>query len=146
MRSICVLLLVILLGGCSSMQEGTRGFLGVSTKVLEDGRQDAIKQTFRYDYDSCYNEALKILKKTEVDTYIYAQDRKKGLIAVYLSETDTTPVGIFFLAINANNTQIEVASPATYAKESIANKLFSRLIIALNPGQEKAAEKKGEVK
>jgi hypothetical protein len=55
-------------------------------------------------------------------------------------------VGIFFLAIDANNTQIEVASPATYAKESIANKLFSRLIIALNPGQEKAADKKGEVK
>lgn len=126
--------LLIGLSGCASIKEGAKGFLGVSTKALEDTRKDAIKQTFKYDYDTCYNKTIEILK--EIKAYIYAKDAQKNLIAVYVSEEDTTPVGLFFKKIDANNTQIEVSSLSTYAREQIATKVFSQLIMALNPIKE----------
>ena len=49
------------------------------------------------------------------------------MIAVYFSESDTTPIGIFFKEIGANTTQMEVSSPSSYAKELIAERLFSVL-------------------
>jgi len=117
--------------GCATIKETAKGIAGVSTKVLEVGRKDAIIKTFNYDYDACYNKVVDILK--HIGAYIYAKDRKKQMIAIYVSETDTTPVGLFFKVIDTNNTQIEISSPSTYAKEFIARDVFLALEKSLKP-------------
>jgi hypothetical protein len=117
--------LLFTLSGCASLKETARGFAGISTKVLEDNRPSAIAKTLNYDYFTCYAKTLDTLKK--IGVYTYSKDIKKHIIAIYVSDEDTTPVGIFFKEIDANNTQVEIASPSTYAKELISSKLFSEL-------------------
>jgi hypothetical protein len=131
---ICNLSFIILLSGCATVIEGTKGVLGISTKSLEEGRKDAIAKSFNYDYSTCYAKTQGILK--QIDAYIYAQDKKKSMIAIYVSETDTTPVGLFFKEIDTNNTQIEVSSPSKYAKETIAKRLFAIMEGQEDPGKE----------
>lgn len=127
--------LFLSLFGCSTIKEAAKGIAGVSTKILEDGRKGAIRKTFNYDYNTCYNKVRGALKET--GSYIYAEDPKKQMLAIYVSKTDTTAVGIFFKGIDTANTQIEVSSPSTYAKEHIANMLFSVLEASLNPKEKK---------
>ena len=117
--------------GCSSLKEYSQGFLGVSIKVLEEGRKNAKLRTFNFDYFTAFTKTLDVLKN--IGAYIYAKDIKKHMIAVYVSKEDTTAVGIFFKEIGAANTQVEVSSPSTYAKELMANKLFKAL--EQTPGQ-----------
>jgi len=124
---------MLLLSGCATIKEDGKKMLGVSTKALEEGRKEAIKKQFNYDYKTCYNKVKAILK--ENDSYIYAQSLNKHMFAVYVSEEDTTPVGLFFEEIGAADTQVEVSSPSTYAKELISTKVFSELEKALNPQQ-----------
>ncbi len=108
--------------GCAEVWEGAKGITGVSTKALEDNRKAAITKAFNYDYFTCYTKSLDILKAMKA--YIYTQSIKKHMIAIYVSEWDTTPVGLFFKEIDKNNTQIEVSSLSTYAKEFISGELF----------------------
>jgi hypothetical protein len=116
---------VVALLGCGTIKEVAKGFMGVSTKAMEDNRKSAITKTFNYDYLTCYTQTLDILKR--IQAYIYMQSIKKHMIAIYVSEEDTTPVGLFFKEIDATNTQVEVSSPSTYAKEFISGKVFSVL-------------------
>ena len=135
--------------GCASLKEGTKCVLGISTKVLEDGRKDAVKKTFASDYNSSYSRVKQALKVKEA--YIYAEDPNKGMIAVYAAPNkkaaasgddesifgDTTPVGIFLTQTDAAHTQIEVSSPSTYDKEYIAKIVFSALEEETNAPSEK---------
>lgn len=111
------------LTGCASTKEIAKGIIGISTKETEKSRADAIKKTFNYGYKDCYDRVLEALGR--IGVYIYAKN--KDMVAVYVSETDTTCVGIYFKQLDANNTLIEVASASTYAKELISRKLFSAL-------------------
>jgi len=128
----CCLLATVLLG-CATIKEAAKGFAGVSTRILEEGRKDAAKKSFAVGYDSCYAKVKDILKEKtkdalkgeEVGPYIYAEDVKNKMIAIYVSDTDTTPVGIFFAEEAKGQTLIEVSSPSTYAKELIAHKIFT---------------------
>ena len=125
-KPISVLLLTfcfIHLYGCASIKESARGFAGISTKILEDNRNNGLKKTFNYDYDACYNKIMHALSINKC--YVYAQDYKKNLIAVYVSEDDTTPAGIFLNKADGGNTLVEVSSPSTYAKEEISKVVFS---------------------
>ena len=131
---------IILISGCTTLEKGARELMGTSTRTVEETRQDAIKEIFRFDFNTCYEKSKEILK--DINTYIYAQKKEEKLIAVFVTEVDTTPVGVFFKEIDANNTQVEVSSPSGYAKELIATKLFSRLTMALNPIEEKEASPK----
>lgn len=131
----CVFLSVILINGCTSIKEAAKGFAGVSTKELEAGRGSAILKTFEYDYFDMFIKSLDVLK--DMKSYIYTQDIKKHMIAIYVSEEDTTPVGIFFKEISATSTQVEVSSPSIFAKELISDKLFKAL-------SAQSGEKKGE--
>jgi len=134
----CVLLIFALcilnFTGCAGLKEGVKKFAGVSTRVIEEDRGQAINRTFNYDFFSCYTQTEDILKKLGV--YIYAKDLKKQMIAVYVSESDTTPVGLFFKEVERNITRVEVSSPSSYAKEMIAEKLFSKLDKQLAVGEE----------
>lgn len=118
--------------GCATITETAKGFLGISTKVLEDGRKEAIKRTVNSNVDTCFALVEKTLK--EKGAYIYAKDTKKKMIAVYISAENTTPVGVFFKELNATNTQIEISSPSKFGKEAIAEKVFSAF-------EEKSTEK-----
>ncbi len=119
---ICALCFVISALGCGTIKEVAKGFMGVSTRSLEKARKDAIIKTFNYDYFTCYNKTLDILRRMQA--YIYIQSIKKHMLAIYISEEDTTPVGLFFKEIDATNTQVEVSSLSTYAKEFISEKVF----------------------
>jgi hypothetical protein len=125
--------LSVSLVGCITVKETAKGILGVSTKALEDNRKDAIKKTFNHDYNTCYSRTKEVLKENKV--YIYCEDPKKNLLAIYISQEDTTTVGLFFKAIDQTHTQIEVSSGSTYAKELISGKVFR----ALDTEQEKGS-------
>jgi hypothetical protein len=122
---ICALSFVILTTGCAPITEGVKTVAGVSTRVLENGRKAAVTRTINYDYFTCYTKTLGILK--QLKAYVYAKDIKKGMIAIYVSEAETTPVGFFFKEVDQKNTLVEVTSPSTYAKEYFAGKIFPLL-------------------
>ncbi|MCX5713586.1 MAG: hypothetical protein NT033_01990 [Candidatus Omnitrophica bacterium] len=128
---------VIGLWGCATVVDLPKGFAGISTKVLEDRRGEALAKTFHYNYNTGYDKAKKILNK--MGCYIYTQNYKKHLIAFYLSESDTTPVGVFFKEVDLENTKVEVSSPSISAKEYIAKRFFA--IMAGLPDPEMKKEK-----
>lgn len=134
---VCAILFGVFASGCAGVKEAGRGFLGVSTKVLENNREGSLKKKFNFDYNSCSEKVIKSLKSG--GTYIYNQDAKKGMIAVYISTEDTTPVGIFLTKIDANNTEVEVASPSSYGKKTIAKMIFDDLsgVVKIKKDKEK---------
>ncbi|MHB8155704.1 MAG: hypothetical protein ACYDFR_06640 [Candidatus Omnitrophota bacterium] len=133
-----VYVLLTVLSGCATVKEMGKGFIGVSTQVLEEKRSDALKKSFALGYNDCYVKVKNILNLKDKETYIYAEDPKNKMIAVYLSSTDTTPVGIFFTEETGVNTLIEISSPSIYAKEEIANRIFAGL------AKEKSIDDKGK--
>lgn len=116
---------LLFLGGCAGLKEGLRGFAGISTKVLEDSRPQASSMVYAGDFAACYQTVKRGLKR--IEAYIYAEDTQKHLIALYVSESDTTPVGIFLAEQGPQQTKVEVSSPSTSAREYIAAKLFPLL-------------------
>ncbi|MFA6130408.1 MAG: hypothetical protein WC731_05465 [Candidatus Omnitrophota bacterium] len=145
---VCCLLPAILLG-CATIKETAKGFAGVSTRILEEGRKESLKKSFALDYDSCYAKVKDILKEEgkedEGKPYVYAEDAQKKMLAIYLSETDTTPVGIFFSGEEKGATMVEISSPSIYAKEYIAAKVFGGIDALLKPKEEKKADVKQEI-
>ncbi|MDD2680261.1 MAG: hypothetical protein PHO03_05650 [Candidatus Omnitrophica bacterium] len=134
-RLCAFLFLAILLSGCAEIKEVCKGAIGVSTQVLEDGRKDAIKKEFNIDLITCHNRARSILKDS--GAYIYCDDLSKDMIAVYISEEDTTPVGIFFTSTGKNTTLLEISSPSIYGKETIAKVIFESLLTGITKQREK---------
>ncbi|MDD5477492.1 MAG: hypothetical protein PHG87_04725 [Candidatus Omnitrophica bacterium] len=144
----CLLSTVLL--GCATIKEMGKGFAGVSTQVLEDKRKDALKKSFALDYNGCYAKVKDILSQKDRASYIYAEDPKKKMIAIYVSAQDTTPVGIFFTEETGTGTLIEISSPSTYANEEIASRIFTGIDTLLNPkpkpNTQNQMEKKADVK
>lgn len=112
----------LIFSGCAGIKEISKGIAGVSTRELDKRRADAIKRTYDCKYEDAFDKVLKVLE--EKGCYVYTKDLKKCMIAVYVSEQDTTSVGIYFNA-SGHATEIEVSSPSTYAKELISSKIFS---------------------
>jgi len=129
--------LILLVSGCASFKQATKSFVGVSTKELEDVRSQGVSREFNYDYFTAYSKALDALKTPLGNAaaeqlagnkfYIYEKIVARHLIAGYVSESDTTPVGIFFDEIDKNTTRITVASESTFAKDFVAEQIFARL-------------------
>jgi hypothetical protein len=115
------------LSGCTTVKEAAKGFVGVSTEVLDANRANAVKKSFAIDDDLCYKEVKNILNQKDKESYVYAQDPQKKFIAVYLSVADTTPVGIYLTRDSEGNTLVEVSSPSVYAKEELAGRIFAGL-------------------
>lgn len=140
---ILMLIFCVLAAGCSARtKEWTRNFLGISTKELEVARPKALKSNFTVDYDACYKKVKEILK--DMGSYIYAEDKSEQLVAFYVSGTDTTPVGIFFTALDGKNTQLEISSPSSYTRDNIAPKIFKALDKAFTA--QKESEKSDDTK
>jgi len=131
--------------GCAAVKETGKGFIGVSTQVLEEKRKDAPKKSFALDYNRCYLKVKEILSQPGQAAYIYAQNYEGKFISVYLSPADTTCVGIFFTDEPGGNTLIEVSSPSTYAKEEIADRIFTGIDELIKPrDQERTTNVKEE--
>lgn len=135
-------LLFIGLSGCAAIkeagQEAGKDILGISTRGVESVRNNAIKKEFNYAYAACFDKVKKGLAQR--GCYIYALVPRKQLIAVYVSYTDTTPVGVFFKEVDAAHTQVEVSSQSTYGKEFIARRVSYILEDKLEPGTEEKKE------
>lgn len=112
---------LVVVFGCASMQEATKNLLGVSTRTLEEKRTEAVVLKINKDYFTCYQKVLDGLG--ESGGYIYA--KKPDLIAFYLSESDTTPVGVFFKDIDKEKTQLEISSPSSLGREKIAKDILA---------------------
>jgi predicted small secreted protein len=125
----------IVLSGCAGVREACKGVAGVSTKVLEDTREEGLNKVIGYDLITCHNRIRSILKAA--GAYIYTDDLNNDMLAIYVSEEDTTPVGIFLTERSARSTFVEVSSPSTYAKEKIAKLLFDTLTKELNEASKK---------
>lgn len=125
-RGVLAVLLAVSLSaaGCSvaSVSEVGKRFLGVSTEDLEIRRGKGIKKVFDLDIYACFSKAKEIIKA--VDGYIYAADEVKESIAFYRTETDTTPVGIFFRLIDMKRTEVEIVSPSDFTSLEVADKIF----------------------
>jgi len=133
---------ILLLTGCAGVKESAKGVLGVSTRILEEKRAEAISAQINYAYRDCYEKTRQILK--ESGSYIYASS--KDMLAVYFSGEDTTPVGIFFKEIDGSNTEVSVSSASVYAKESLSKRLFRALDKSLHPEKYRSEEKEEEAK
>lgn len=130
--TMCCLFFTIL-SGCATIKDIPKGIAGTSTRVLEETRKDALKKTFSLSYNEGYAKVKEILNQQAISPYIYADDSKKKMIALYLSSTDTTSVGIFFTEESEKSTLIEISSPSIYAKEEIAAKIFTGIDKLLKP-------------
>lgn len=117
-----ILALSIALAGCVAPKEALKGFLGISTDVLEETRGDALVKVFHRDYGTCYKGTLHILKKMPKAS-VYSKDSR--MIALYYIDPNATPVGIFFKKLDPAHTEVEVSSPARGAKEIVAQCIFS---------------------
>ena len=131
--AVCVLSSVILISGCAGVREVCKGLAGISTKVLEDNRENALSKVIGYDLVTCHNRIRSILKGN--GSCIYADDLNNDMIAIYVSEEDTTPVGVFLTDRGMSSTFVEVSSPSIYGKEKIAKLLFDTLTRELKKGQ-----------
>ncbi|MDD5348044.1 MAG: hypothetical protein PHT59_05465 [Candidatus Omnitrophica bacterium] len=124
-RLMVVFALFVAAAGCASVREGWRGFRGVSTKALVDAKSSSVAKKFNLDYAQCVEKTKGILGG--IGAYIYEDDPGSGLIAIYVSQTDTTPVGMFFEKLDEKNTQIRFTSQSDYARDYIAGKVESGL-------------------
>jgi len=118
-------LVVSLFTGCAGVKETVRSVAGISTKEIEKSRENSIKKVFKCDYFTCYSKTQDALK--HIASVVYAEDKKQDLIAIYVSQKDTTPVGLFFQEIDNLHTQIEISSPSSFARDLIAEKIFANL-------------------
>lgn len=116
-----ILCAALAVAGCAPVKEGIRGFAGISTKVLGDKRAQAIVKIYPCGYDAA-SAAIETML-TDIGAYVYARDAAKHLIAFYVNEINTTPIGIFLTRVDEMRTKVEVSSPGVSAKEYIAARL-----------------------
>jgi hypothetical protein len=114
----------VMAAGCAGLKESARGFAGVSTKILEDGRQNAVKRSYPVDYATCLKAVNAALAENK--SYVYARTEEPRMIAFYLTQEDTTPVGVFMTDQGGSATEVAVSSPSRYAKEFIADKIAAQ--------------------
>lgn len=130
-------LALVLLGGCLSCREATRGFLGISTRELERLKPFGLSRQYGLGDAASRQAVEKAL--SGMGAYVYSRDGKKRLIAVYVSEQDTTPVGIFFEPAQDDGTRVTVSSPSTFAKELVSAAVFAGLDRAMQQPDEDQA-------
>jgi hypothetical protein len=123
---VLAILVALSVSSCATPGDGLKSLVGVSTREIEDSRKAALTKVFDYDYRTCYEKTEKLLEAMP-EVSIYARDNE--MIAVYWKNVNTTPVGIFFKAVDTSRTQIEVSSPSTIAKEWVSKNIFEEKIL-----------------
>ncbi len=122
---VAVIAVSVLLSGCTTPGDYWKKVVGVSTKGIEESRADAVSKVFDYDYKTCYDKTETLLKKMP-KVSVFA--KTKSMIAVYVIDPNTTPVGIFFKEIDAGHTQVDVASGSTPTRDWVAKNVFAETL------------------
>lgn len=117
------IILAVFCLGCVGPKEAVKAVMGVSTKVLEDKRSEGLAKIFDADIKDSYLKIYETLKT--IKAYIYFEDKTKNFIAIYVTQEDTTPVGIFLSDKGNVKTEVLISSPSRMAKEIIAKKIFT---------------------
>lgn len=104
-------------------------FLACSPGTLGYGwaqeREGAIAKTFNYDYSTCYWKMDGILKAMP---HVSVYSEKYSVISLYYINPNTTRVEVYFTAVDATHTRVEVVSESSSAKNWIAGNIFSETV------------------
>jgi len=139
MREILIVLAAagsVLFSGCASVGERMHGVLGTSIREIEASRVKSVQMVVPGDRDAVYTAVLAELKKA--GRYIYRRERNEGAIAFYMSAENTTVAGVFLRGLEGGKTEIEIASPSSYARNAVREEL-SALLPAPEPEREPSA-------
>ena len=126
MRLIKALLtLTLILAGCQTVLNTSRNVTGLYTVSL--GNSPSRDKLFSAPADELYDATIAALKDWKV--YVPIQNRKtKKIVATgFARATDTTEVGIFFIALAPEQTKVYLASKNPNLLDRTAAALFARL-------------------
>ncbi len=127
--------LVVLLSGCSFVQECGKTLWGSSTRALEKARDQALAQRFRCSLEDCYETALELTGSSEdfgpeqVTFQLFLERRRENFFVVMgiPGSVDTTEAGVFFVPVNDSEVRVEVSSLSSNAKARVAEAVFAYL-------------------
>ena len=124
------LLVCATISGCATPLEMAKCFIGVSTKEIQDYRKDALVKVFDYDYNTCYTKVENVVKvMPQVDIYA----KSKNMIAINYKYLNIDAVGLFFTAVDAEHTKVEISSASPDAKKWVAENVFSEKALPAKP-------------
>ena len=125
-KTIILVVFMILISGCASIQEPFKTFWGSSTRVLREAKNSQAEE-FNCSYNDCFDKTLKILKGIRANIFINNRLRGEIVVMNVKDSIDTTEVGIFFMELGNNKVKIKVTSLSPRAVDAVANDLFSGL-------------------
>ena len=126
-KTIILVVFMILVSGCASIQEPFKTFWGSSTRVLENARQNSQAKEFSCSYNDCFEKAIKALKEARLDIFLKDKLQHKIVVMNAKNSVDTTEVGIFFAELNKDKVKIEVSSLSPRAANIVSAELFPEL-------------------
>jgi hypothetical protein len=101
------------------------GFCGMPADGFAKEQEGALAKTFNYDYSTCYWKMNDLLRAMP---HVSVYSEKYGVISVHYINPNTTPVDVYFTAVDATHTKVEVASESSSAKNWIAGNIFSETV------------------
>ena len=101
------------------------GLPGIVEYSYAEDQEGALAKTFNYDYSTCYWKMNGILKAMP---HVSVYSEKYGVISLYYINPNTTSVDIYFTAVDATHTKVEVTSESSSAKNWIAGNIFSETV------------------
>ena len=126
----------------AGVDQGLKALVGFATSEVEESRPRAYAKTFNYDFNACYSMVEGIFSKMPKTT-IYA--KSEYMIAVYYTDPNTTPVGVYIVQAGSGRTQVQVSSPSSSAKEWVAKNLFNEKVLPKQAKSQFMDEPKREV-
>ncbi len=113
-------------GCCTTPREMLKIAIGNSTRSIEQARPNSLTKVVGYDYGTCYVKTETLIKKIP-NLSIYAKN--EDMIALYYTEVNVTPVGVFFTEMDPNHTRVEIASESPDAREYVAKSVFAGEVV-----------------
>jgi hypothetical protein len=98
---------------------------GMPGYVQAKDKEAAVTKTFNYDYSTCYWKLNGILKAMP---HVSVYSEKYAVISLHYINPNTTPVEVYFTAVDATHTRVEVVSESSSAKNWIAGNIFSETV------------------
>lgn len=110
-RRIIPFLLILLLSGCSHLQETAKAVWGSSMTHLERAKADGRTVVIHEERGRAFQDIIKLLEDKKVNVYL--KDKNENYLAAmgFEGHVDTTQVGLFFTPQpQGKDTKIEIAS------------------------------------
>ena len=131
MKKIALILGLIFLSGCVSLEHLPEHIAGTYVRQPEEGTAGHYTKTFKMPYQICYDKAVVALKEMGASIR-YENKRKKEILAWYFDKIydkciDTTKVTISFEEITPQKTKVHVACGNYGLAKFASTELFNRL-------------------